>query len=63
VPARRDRRRHLYDVRHRSCLAPGHPDEPSRSSGCRSSGAGSDPSAWRGPSRVAELGERCQEGH
>jgi putative transposase len=63
VPARRDRRRHLYDLRHRSCLASGHPDEPSRSSGCRSLGAGFDLSAWRGPSRVAELGKRCLEGH
>jgi hypothetical protein len=39
VPARRDRRRHLYDQRRRSCLASGHPDEPAFSSGCRSSRA------------------------
>ncbi len=32
-PARRDRRRHLFDARRRSCLAPSHPVE-----GCRSSG-------------------------
>jgi len=36
VPARRDRRRHLYDQRRRSCLASGHPDEPVCSPGCRS---------------------------
>lgn len=62
VPARRDRRRHLYDRRHRSCLASGHPDDPSRSSGRRSSGAGVDPCARRGSSRVALSGERCLKG-
>jgi putative transposase len=36
VPARRDRRRHRHDDRRRSCLAPGHPDEPACSPGCRS---------------------------
>jgi IS605 OrfB family transposase len=37
VPARRDRRRHLYDQRRRrSCLASGHPDQHQRSAGCRS---------------------------
>jgi transposase len=36
VPARRDRRRHRYDDRRRSCLASGHPDEPACSPGCRS---------------------------
>jgi hypothetical protein len=40
VPARRDRRRHLYDHRRRrSCLASGHPDDPAVSIGCRSSDA------------------------
>ena len=63
VPARRDRRRHLYDRRQRSCLASGHPDDPSRSSGCRSSGAGVNPRARRGSGRVASLGERCLKGH
>ncbi len=34
-PARRDRRRHLYDARRRSCLAPGRPVKAgSRSPGC-----------------------------
>jgi IS605 OrfB family transposase len=37
VPARRDRRRHLYDQRHRrSCLASGHPPDKPASRGCRS---------------------------
>lgn len=37
VPARRDRRRHLYDQRRRrSCLASGHVDEQACSSTCRS---------------------------
>jgi IS605 OrfB family transposase len=40
VSARRDRRRHLYDQRRRSCLASGLPDVRGRSSGCRSPGAG-----------------------
>jgi IS605 OrfB family transposase len=40
VPARRDRRRHLHDRRHRPCLASGHPDEPACSSGCRSPDTG-----------------------
>jgi IS605 OrfB family transposase len=43
VPARRDRRRHLYDRRGRSCLASGLPEECGPSSGCRSSDAGSYP--------------------
>jgi len=43
VPARRDRRRHLYDRRPRSCPASGLPDERSAASGCRSSDAGSYP--------------------
>jgi IS605 OrfB family transposase len=37
VPARRDRRRHLYDQRRRrSCLASGHPRDDPASRGCRS---------------------------
>jgi putative transposase len=37
VPARRDRRRHLYDRRRRrSCLASGHPQGDPASRGCRS---------------------------
>ena len=36
VPARRDRRRHLYDRRRRSCLASGHPPDDPASRGCRS---------------------------
>jgi IS605 OrfB family transposase len=44
VPARRDRRRHLYDQRRRrSCLASGHPDGPACLPGYRSSGAGRYP--------------------
>jgi IS605 OrfB family transposase len=43
VPARRDRRRHLYDQRRRSCLASGHPGEHAYSPGCRSSHAGLHP--------------------
>jgi IS605 OrfB family transposase len=39
VPDRRDRRRHLYDRRRRSCLVSGHPKRSSRLSGCRSLGA------------------------
>ena len=63
VPARRDRRRHLHDRRRQSCLASGHPDDLSRSSGSRSSGAGFDPRARRESSRFAQLGERCLKGH
>jgi IS605 OrfB family transposase len=37
VPARRDRRRHLYDRRRRSCLASGHPPDEPALGGCRSS--------------------------
>ena len=37
LPARRDRRRHLYDRRRRSCLASGHPPDNPVSGGCRSS--------------------------
>jgi len=36
VPARRDRRRQLYDRRRRSCLASGHPPDDLASGGCRS---------------------------
>ena len=43
VPARRDRRRHMYDRRPRSCPASGLPDERAAFSGCRSSDAGSYP--------------------
>jgi IS605 OrfB family transposase len=44
VPARRDRRRHLYDRRRRrSCLATGHPQEHEDSSGCRSPHATNPP--------------------
>jgi IS605 OrfB family transposase len=39
VPARRDRRRHQYDRRRRSCPAPGHPAAPVAAAGCRSSAA------------------------
>jgi IS605 OrfB family transposase len=39
VPARRDRRRHLYDQRQRSCLASGHSDEHAYLSERRSSRA------------------------
>jgi putative transposase len=45
VPARRDRRRHQYDRRRRSCPAPGHPDEHGLAAGCRSSVADSCPAA------------------
>jgi transposase len=44
VPARRDRRRHLYD-RRRSCPAPGRPPAPTGAGGCRSLAAGSNPAA------------------
>ncbi|MFL6266380.1 MAG: RNA-guided endonuclease TnpB family protein [Actinomycetes bacterium] len=44
VPARRDRRRHLYD-RRRSCPARGHPPAPKGAAGCRSLAAGSNPVA------------------
>jgi IS605 OrfB family transposase len=62
VPARRDRRRHLYDARRRSCLASGHPPDDRASGGCR-------------PPRVPDLtpgedqatraygGARCLKGH
>jgi putative transposase len=41
VPARRDRRRHLYDQRkRRSCLASGHPGESTCSPECRPPDAG-----------------------
>jgi IS605 OrfB family transposase len=43
VSARRDRRRHRYDRRRRSCLAPGHPAAPVAAAGCRPSAAGSSP--------------------
>ncbi len=44
VPARRDRRRHLYDRRaHRSCLASGRSEAQRSSLGCRSSNTDSDP--------------------
>ena len=36
VPARRDRRRHLYDQRRRSCPAPGHSVAAAAAAGCRS---------------------------
>jgi IS605 OrfB family transposase len=36
LPARRDRRRHLHDLRRRSCLASGHPPHDPASGGCRS---------------------------
>jgi IS605 OrfB family transposase len=36
VPARRDRRRHLYDQRRRSCPAPGHSAAVATAAGCRS---------------------------
>jgi putative transposase len=43
LPARRDRRRHQYDLRrHRSYPAPGHP-AATAAAGCRSSGANSHP--------------------
>jgi IS605 OrfB family transposase len=42
LPARRDRRRHQYDRRRRSCPAPGHP-AATAAAGCRSSGANSHP--------------------
>jgi putative transposase len=45
VPARRDRRRHQYDRRRRSCPAPGHPAAAAIAAGCRSSAAGSSPAA------------------
>jgi IS605 OrfB family transposase len=45
VPARRDRRRHQYDQRRRSCPAPGHPGEHGLAAGCRSSAAESSPAA------------------
>jgi IS605 OrfB family transposase len=45
VPARRDRRRHLYDRRRRSCPAPGHPAAPAIAAGRRSSAAESNPAA------------------
>jgi len=44
VPARRDRRRHLYDQRRvRSCLVSGHPSAHGRAVGCRSLDAGLHP--------------------
>jgi IS605 OrfB family transposase len=45
VPARRDRRRHLYDRRQRFCPAPGLPAVPVAAAGCRSSDAESQPAA------------------
>jgi len=45
VPARRDRRRHLYDRRQRSCPAPGLPAVPVAATGCRSLDAESQPAA------------------
>ena len=46
VPARRDRRRHLYDQRRRrSCLASGPPDQHQRSAGCRSPPASVKPAS------------------
>jgi Putative transposase DNA-binding domain len=44
VPARRDRRRHLYD-RRRFCLASGHPPPIHGARGCRSSDAITDPAS------------------
>jgi IS605 OrfB family transposase len=55
VPARRDRRRHLYD-RRRSCPAPGHPPAPTGAAGCRSLAAGSNPAG--GEDQAAPSGSR-----
>jgi putative transposase len=59
VPARRDRRRHLYDQRRRSCPAPGHPAATRVAAGCRSldaepaSAAGEDQTASPNRANVA----------
>jgi putative transposase len=62
VPARRDRRRHLYDRRRRSCPAPGHPAAIA-AAGCRSSGEKLAFLVWRGSGSTAQQGARGLKGH
>jgi IS605 OrfB family transposase len=63
VPARRDRRRHLYDRRGRSCLASGLPEELWSVFWVSLIGRGVVPRIWRGSDSVAQAGGRCLKGH